>query len=254
MKEFFVSTYIIFKEGIRILIRNPLWIFVGLFEPVVYLLLFMPFLKGVTSAPGFPAESATRFFVPGLIIMTAMFNSSYAGFGVLDLLESGFIERLRVTPVNRLSLALGFVLQSVTVLFIQSLIVCLVSLFFGFTPNFVGMTFLFMLVILMGTCLSSISYTAAFIVKDGGVLASVINFVILPLFLLSGTMLPLSFAPKSIQVIAMLNPFTYAVNASRFLSDGNIINYQVIISFVIFIILSALTLKWFLKIMKETVA
>ncbi|MGA7723343.1 MAG: ABC transporter permease [Ignavibacteriaceae bacterium] len=254
MKKFFVSTYIIFKEGIRILIRNPLWIFVGLFEPVVYLLLFMPFLKGVTTAPGFPAESATRFFVPGLIIMTAMFNSSYAGFGVLDLLESGFIERLRVTPVNRLSLALGFVLQSVTVLFIQSLIVCLVSLFFGFTPNFVGMTFLFMLVILMGICLSSISYTAAFIVKDGGVLASVINFVILPLFLLSGTMLPLSFAPKSIQIIALLNPFTYAVNASRFLSDGNIYNSQVLISFVVFIFLCVLTLQWFIKIMKETVA
>jgi ABC-2 type transport system permease protein len=254
MKEFFISTHIIFKEGMRILIRNPMWLFVGLFEPVVYLLLFMPFLRGVTSAPGFPAESAARFFVPGLIIMTAMFNSSYAGFGVLDLLESGFIERLRVTPVNRLSLALGFVLQSVTVLFIQSIIVCLVSLFFGFTPNLNGMIFLFMLVILMGTCLSSISYTAAFILKDGGVLASVINFVILPLFLLSGTMLPLNFAPKSIQIIAKLNPFTYAVNASRFLSDGNVFNSQVLISFIVFIILCALTLQWFIKVMKETVA
>jgi ABC-2 type transport system permease protein len=254
MKEFFISTYIIFKEGIRILIRNPMWLFVGLFEPVVYLLLFMPFLKGVTSAPGFPAESATRFFVPGLIIMTAMFNSSYAGFGVLDLLESGFIERLRVTPVNRLSLALGFVLQSVTVLFIQSIIVCLVSLFFGFIPNFTGIIFLFMLVILMGTCLSSISYTAAFIFKDGGVLASVINFVILPLFLLSGTMLPLNFASKSIQIIAMLNPFTYAVNSSRLLSDGDIYNSQVLISFIVFIILCTLTLQWFIKVMKETVA
>jgi ABC-2 type transport system permease protein len=254
MKEFFLSTYIILKEELRILIRNPFWVFVGLFEPIVYLLLFMPFLKGVTATPGFPAESTARFFVPGLIIMTAMFNSSYAGFGVLDLLESGFIERLRVTPVNRLSLALGFVLQSVTVLIIQSLIVCLFSLFFGFTPNITGMIFLFALVVLMGICLSSISYTAAFIVKDSGILASIVNFVILPLFLLSGTMLPLSFAPKSIQILAMLNPFTYAVNASRFLSDGNIANNQVIISFAVFIVLSTLTLQWFIKIMKETVA
>ncbi len=130
MKKFFLDTYIIFKEEIRILIRNPYWIFFGLFEPVVYLLLFMPFLKGITSAPGFPPESTSRFFVPGLIVMTAMFNSSYAGFGILDLLDSGFIERLRVTPVNRLSLALGFVLQSVAVLLIQSIIICLVSLFF----------------------------------------------------------------------------------------------------------------------------
>jgi len=254
MKKFFLDTYIIFKEEIRILIRNPFWIFFGLFEPVVYLLLFMPFLKGVTSAPGFPAESTSRFFVPGLIVMTAMFNSSYAGFGVLDLLESGFIERLRVTPVNRLSLALGFVMQSVAVLLIQSIIICLVSLFFGFSPNLIGMIFLLMLVLLMGIFLSSISYSAAFIVKDGGMLASVINFFVLPLFLLSGIMLPLSFAPKILQNIAMINPFTYAVNASRYLSAGAFGEGTVILSFLLFSVLSFAALQWFIRVMKETVA
>jgi len=254
MKKFFLDTYIIFKEEIRILIRNPYWIFFGLFEPVVYLLLFMPFLKGITSAPGFPAESTSRFFVPGLIVMTAMFNSSYAGFGILDLLDSGFIERLRVTPVNRLSLALGFVLQSVAVLLIQSIIICLVSLFFGFSPNLIGMIFLLLLVLLMGIFLSSISYSAALLVKDGGMLASVINFFVLPLFLLSGIMLPLSFAPKILQNIAMANPFTYAVNASRLLSDGLFGESTVIISFALFIILCIIGLGWFIKVMKNTVA
>ncbi len=254
MKKFFFDTFIIFKEEIRILIRNPFWIFFGLFEPVVYLLLFMPFLKGVTSAPGFPAESTSRFFVPGLIVMTAMFNSSYAGFGVLDLLESGFIERLRVTPVNRMSLALGFVLQSVAVLLIQSVIICLVSLFFGFSPNLIGMIFLLLLVLLMGIFLSSISYSAAFIVKDGGMLASVINFFVLPLFLLSGIMLPLSFAPKILQNVALLNPFTYAVDASRLLSDGSFTGSTVLLSFGLFVVLSFAALQWFIRVMKETVA
>ncbi len=254
MRKFLIDTYVIFKEEIRIIIRNPFWLFIGLFEPAVYLLLFMPFLKGVTSAPGFPAESTARFFVPGLIVMTAMFNSSYAGFGVLDLLENGFIERIRVTPVNRLSLVLGFVLTSVVVLIVQSIIICLLSMFFGFSPAFIGMVLLLLLVLLMGVSLSSISYAVAFIVKDGGMLASIVNFFVLPLFILSGVMLPLSFAPKIIQSIAMANPFTYAVNASRFLSDGLIGNGDVIISFVMFIILSAITLQWFIKIMKETVA
>lgn len=254
MKEFFVSTYIIFKEEIRILIRNPFWIFYGLFEPVVYILLFMPFLKGVASAPGFPAESTAQFFVPGLIIMTAMFNSSYSGFGVLELLDSGFIERLRVTPVSRHALALGFILQSVAVLLIQSIIICVASLLFGFTINLIGIIFLMILVFLVGVTLSSISYSTAFIVKDGGMLASIINFYVLPLFLLSGVMLPMSFAPKAIRTIALFNPFTYAVDASRLLSDGNIANNEVIISFVIFIILSGLTVQWFIKIMKETVS
>lgn len=254
MKKFFLDIYIIFKEEIRILIRNPYWIFFGLFEPVVYLLLFIPFLKGITSAPGFPPESTSRFFVPGLIVMTAMFNSSYAGFGILDLLDSGFIERLRVTPVNRLSLALGFVLQSVAVLLIQSIIICLVSLFFGFTPNLIGMIFLMLLILLMGIFLSSISYSAALLVKDGGMLASVINFFVLPLFLLSGIMLPLSFAPKILQNIAMVNPFTYAVNASRLLSNGIFDESTVIISFALFIILCIIGLGWFIRVMKDTVA
>ena len=254
MKKFLIDTYIILKEELRILVRNPFWVFIGLFEPVVYLLLFMPFLKGVTSAPGFPAESTSRFFVPGLIVMTAMFNSSYSGFGVLDLLENGFIERLRVTPVNRLSLVLGFVLQSVIVLLIQSIIICIISLFFGYSPSFTGLILLFLLVLLIAITLSSISYSIAFLVKDGGMLASVINFFVLPLFLLSGIMLPLSFAPKIIQSIAMVNPFTYAVNASRFLSDGLIAQNTVVIAFILFIILSILTLQWFIKVMKETVA
>ncbi len=254
MKKFLIDTYIILKEELRILIRNPFWVFIGLFEPVVYLLLFMPFLKGVTSAPGFPAESTSRFFVPGLIVMTAMFNSSYSGFGVLDLLENGFIERLRVTPVNRLSLVLGFVLQSVIVLLIQSIIICIISLFFGYSPSFTGLVLLFLLVLLIAITLSSISYSIAFLVKDGGMLASVINFFVLPLFLLSGIMLPLSFAPKIIQGIAMVNPFTYAVNASRFLSDGLIAQNTVVIAFILFIILSILTLQWFIRVMKETVA
>jgi len=254
MKKFLIDTYIILKEELRILIRNPFWVFIGLFEPVVYLLLFMPFLKGVTSAPGFPAESTSRFFVPGLIIMTAMFNSSYSGFGVLDLLDNGFIERLRVTPINRLSLVLGFVLQSVLVLLVQSIIICFISLFFGYSPSLIGLVLLLLLLLLISVTLSSISYSIAFLVKDGGMLASVINFFILPLFLLSGIMLPLSFAPKILQTIALLNPFTYAVNASRLLSDGLITQSTVIVSFVLFILLSAITLQWFIRVMKETVA
>jgi len=254
MKNFLFHTYIIFKEEIRILIRNPFWIFYGLFEPVVYILLFMPFLKGVASTPGFPAESTAQFFVPGLIIMTAMFNSSYSGFGVLELLESGFIERLRVTPVNRLALALGFVMQSVAVLIIQSIIICVVSLSFGFSINIIGIIFLLVLVFLVGVTLSSISYSTAFIVRDGGMLASIINFYVLPLFLLSGVMLPMSFAPKIIRTIALFNPFTYAVDASRALSDGIIGSSTVVLSFILFFIISAVTLQWFIKVMKETVA
>lgn len=254
MKTFLLQTYLIFKEEIRIIIRNPFWLFFGLFEPVVYLLLFMPFLNGITNSPGFPAESTSHFFIPGLMIMTAMFNSSYAGFGVLDLLESGFIERMRVTPVSRLSLALGFLSQSIAVMLIQSIIIVVIAFGFGFNPNLTGLILLLILLILIGLFLASASYSVAFLVKDGGLLASATNFFILPLFILSGIMLPIDFAPKIIRQLTLANPFTYAVEASRLLSDGHFFNNPVLIAFGSFLVLSSLTLYWFIKIMKETVS
>lgn len=254
MRTFLIQTYLIFKEEMRIIIRNPYWIFFGLFEPVVYLLLFMPFLNGVANAPGFPAESTSHFFIPGLLIMTTMFNSAYAGFNILDLLDSGFIERMRVTPVSRLSLALGFVSESVAVMLIQNITIVFLSLAYGFTPNAAGIAVILVLLILIGTTLASASFSFAFLLKEGGLLANAINFIVLPLFILSGIMLPLDFAPKIIQRIASFNPFSYAVHATRLLSDGHYLNEPVLLSFAAFIILSTISLRWLIRIMKETVA
>src|SRR5436853_6189141 len=111
-QKLIADTYLIGKNELLIQIRNPLWLFFGLFQPIVYLVLFSPFLGGIANAPGFPSESAIQFFVPGLVIMNVLFGASFAGFGLINQLRSGFIERIRVTPVSRLAIVLGLVLRT----------------------------------------------------------------------------------------------------------------------------------------------
>src|SRR5512146_1297541 len=111
MKRTLIDAWVIGKNEILIQMRNPLWLFFGLFQPIVYLTLFSPFLSGIAHAPGFPAENAVQFFVPGLLIMNCLFGAGFAGFNLIGQLRSGFIERIRVTPVSRLAIVIGLSLR-----------------------------------------------------------------------------------------------------------------------------------------------
>ncbi len=242
------------KNELLIQIRNPLWLFFGLFQPIVYLVLFSPFLGGIANAPGFPGGNAIQFFAPGLLMMNVLFGASFAGFGLIDQLRTGFIERIRVTPVNRLAIVLGLVIRTPIVMVVQSIILLIAALFFGLSINFPGLLILLILMIIMGITMASLSFTIALIVKEEGALAAITNFFTLPLFLLAGVMLPISFAPKILQTLSKIDPFSYAVDASRALMNGDLGNQAVPLAILIFIILGAVALNWFIASMKEAVA
>lgn len=255
MNKLLRDTYLIGKNELLIQVRNPLWLFFGLFQPIVYLALFSPFLSGIANAPGFPTGNAIQFFAPGLLIMNVLFGAAFAGFGLIDQLRTGFIERIRVTPVSRVAIVLGLVLRSPVVLIVQSAILLIVGIvFFGLQISWTGILILAVLLIIIGITMASLSFTIALIVKEEGTLAATTNFFTLPLLLLSGVMLPLTFAPSVIQSIAKFDPFTYAVNASRALVNGSLGDSAIVISFIIFVILCVVALVWFIRSMREAVA
>ncbi|HWE76311.1 MAG TPA: ABC transporter permease [Stellaceae bacterium] len=246
--------YLITMNEIRVTIRNPFWAFSGLFQPIIYLVLFGPLLNGVAAARGFPGGNAIQFFAPGLLIMNALFGSGYEGFTLRDKLDSGFLERLRVTPISRLSLALGFILQTSINLVWQSILLLAVALFFGLKFDPLGALVLLVLVVLIAITMASISYRLGLIIREGGIMAGIVNTFILPATILSGIMLPISFGPPIIQMAARFDPFYYAVNASRVLIDGNIGDPSVAVALAIFAVLAALCLGIFIRGMREAVA
>ena len=205
------DTWLMFVRYFRIFIGNPAWVIIGVIQPVLYLLLFAPLLKSLVHIPGFPPGGAYNVFVPGLLIQLGLFGASGVGFGLIDELRSGVIERFRVTPVSRLALLLGRAGRDLLTLLIQSLILLLLAIPFGLKPTLVGVVVMLGLVALIGLGMSSLAYAAALTLKDENSYAPLV-------FTLS---LPLQLAPQWLQDIGKANPLSYAVTAARDVFNGN---------------------------------
>jgi ABC-2 type transport system permease protein len=212
---------LVFERYLRQSLRNPMWVVVGMAQPVMYLALFGPLLQGVARAPGFPAGDAWQVYVPGLLVQMGMFGSLFVGFGIIGEWRLGVLERMRVTPVSRLALLLGRVLRDALVLLVQSLILVTVGLALGLRAPLVGVLIGLGFVLLLAISAASLSYTAGLATKNEGVYAPVLNMVALPLLLLSGILLPMSLAPAWLNILSTLNPLRHIVEGMRdaFLGD-----------------------------------
>jgi ABC-2 type transport system permease protein len=245
------DSWLMFKSQFNVSKRNPVWLFIGLFQPICYMVLFAPLLKSLVGVPGFPPGGAYNIFTPGLMVMMAIFGAGFAGFGIISRLRSGFIERMRVTPVSRVAMIFGSLGVDGTLFMIQIALLLVVGLLLGFRPDVGGMALLALLLFITGMAMACFSYALALLVKDEGSLAASVNLLVLPLMLLSGIMLPLSLAPDLLRNIAKFNPFTYAVDASRALVAGQFGADSVVKAFVIIAVLAILTIFWATRSMRQ---
>src|SRR5580704_1862530 len=197
LMSFIHDTWFIFRRQVRLVLRNPAFLTIGLLQPILYLVLFGPLLANLPagSLSGGSGTSGTanayRFFVPGLLIQLALFGSTFVGFAIISDWRSGVIERYRVTPVSRVAILAGRVLRDVAVL----------------------MGFVYIVLVAIG--LASVSYAVALTLKSEDAFAPLINSIIVPLVLLSGIMLPLNLGPGWLQGIARISPFRYIIDAMR---------------------------------------
>jgi ABC-2 type transport system permease protein len=213
------DTWLIFQRSMWLTLRNPVWVFIGLLQPILYLVLFGPILKSVASAPGFPRGGAYNVFVPGLLIQLAFFGL-FAGFGLIAELRNGVIERMRVTPMSRSAMLLGRSLRDVAILVVQALVMIIVAIPFGLSADLQGVALMLGLLALIGLIMGPGSYALALATRSEDALAPLANMIVFPIMLLSGIILPMSLAPDWLQTLASLNPFSHAVNAARDLFNG----------------------------------
>jgi ABC-2 type transport system permease protein len=236
------DTSLIFQRQMQLLLRNPVWIFVGVFQPVMYLLLFAPLLKPALQVPS--NAEAYEIFVPGLLVLLAIFGGLFQGFGLIAELRAGVIERSRVTPVSRLALLLGRSLRDVVSLIAQAVIITLLALIFDLRVYLGNLMLAYLMLALISLMTSALSYGVALVVKSEDALAPLMNTVAQPVLLLSGILLPLTFAPGWLQGIADWNPFSWAVNGTRALFRGDLGASDVWQGLVIMAVLAALAVVW----------
>jgi ABC-2 type transport system permease protein len=245
------DTKLMFVRNMQHTLRNPIFILVSMFQPMLYLFLFMPLLENLGGVPGLPAGRTVDIFIPGLLVMLALFGSAFVGFSLIDELRTGVIERFLVTPVKRSSILLGRVLRDALVLVTQCVLITLVAIPFGLYVNVAGFLLALVLYGLIGISMASMSYSFALIYKSEDNLAPTLNTITLPISLLSGIMLPLILAPIWLQNVAKINPLTYAVNASRALFAGNFQSIDIIVGFVVIALLAIAMFSWSLSSLKK---
>jgi ABC-2 type transport system permease protein len=217
------ETWLVFSRAMRLSLRNPIWVILGLMQPILYLALFGPLLEPVASAPGFPPGDAWQVFVPGLLVQLGMFGAAFVGFGLIAEWRAGVVERMRVTPASRGALLLGRVLRDVVVLVIQgAVLIGSAVIFFGLDAPLQSLLTGLAIVALLGAAFSALSYGAALKMKSEDAFAPLINGVIVPVLLLSGILLPMTLAPNWLQTLAAANPLTHIVDGVRAVFRGEI--------------------------------
>lgn len=242
--KIFRDTWLIFKRSLQITLRNPVWLIFGLFHPLCSLFLYAPLLDKMAGIPGFISGNALAVYTPGLLIMIALFGTSFVGFALVDDIRSGVIERFRVSPISRAALLLGRSLRDVVFLLVQSILLLVLAYFMGLEASLPGILISFGFIVLIGLTCSACSYAIALIVKSEDALAPIINFFLVPVQLLAGITLPLVLAPDWLQNIAWFNPLSHAVTACRHLFAGTLNHSSIIGSFIIMAIVTVVALAW----------
>jgi ABC-2 type transport system permease protein len=221
--QFLTDTWLVFSRAMRLSLRNPVWVILGLIQPILYLTLFGPLLEPVASAPGFPPGDAWQVFVPGLLVQLGMFGAAFAGFGLIAEWRAGVVERMRVTPASRSALLLGRVLRDVVVLVVQgAILIAAAIIFFDLSLSTASLLMGLVIVALLGGAISALSYGAALKMKSEDAFAPVINGLIVPVLLLSGILLPMTLAPGWLQTLADVNPLTHVVDGVRAIFRGEL--------------------------------
>jgi ABC-2 type transport system permease protein len=216
---FLRESTIVFRRQLRMNLRNPAWVLIGLMQPVLYLFLFGPLLKPVAAQFGY-ANSYT-FFVPGLLVQLGIFGAFFAGFSLIGEWRDGVIEAERVTPASRTALLMGRLWRDVLQLFVQALILVGLGYLIGMEAPFWGAVLGIALTLLLGGACAASSNALALTTKSEDTMAPIINMVMMPVLLLSGILLPMTLGPQWLQKVANVMPTKHVVDAVRnsFLGD-----------------------------------
>ncbi len=202
------------------LVHSPVSIAISLLQPITFLLLFTPFLKSVMGASTYGA--AYGIYVPSLFAAMGIFSGLFAGFAMIAAIRQGVIARLRVTPLSRVGLLLGWELMFVALVTFQAVVIAVVAVIFGLRVPLINLLLALVLLALMVLIGVSISYVLTIFVPNQTVLANLTNGVTEPLALLAGVLIPLSVAPLWVRDVALWNPFAWGANGMRAIFQGHI--------------------------------
>ncbi|MGB3509267.1 MAG: ABC transporter permease [Microcoleaceae cyanobacterium] len=217
--DFFQETLALTRRLFIQLKRRPSTLIAGIIQPLMWLILFGALFQNVPQGLFGESQNYGQFLGAGIIVFTAFAGALNAGLPVMFDREFGFLNRLLVAPLtSRFSIVLASAIFIVTLSFIQSAIIIAAGAFLGAgLPNILGLGTIALIVLMLVLGVTGLSLGLAFALPGHIELLAVIFVTNLPLLFASTALAPLSFMPNWLQVVASLNPLTYAIEPIRYL-------------------------------------
>jgi ABC-2 type transport system permease protein len=234
------TIYILWLRQIKKYFRARSRIIGALGQPILFLLVFGFGFGSIYQQAG--QGNYIQFLAPGVIMMSVLFTAVFSGIDLIWDRQFGFLKETMVAPVPRWQLMLGKTLGGATVASIQGLIVFILALLIGFKiydPFMlpVAALFAFMVAVLF----TSLGIAIASRIEDMQGFQLIMNFLVMPIFFLSGSLFPLQGLPKALEIIAKIDPLTYGIDGLRhaLINSGN---FGIVTDFVVIFVITVVLL------------
>ncbi|PSB22132.1 transporter [Phormidesmis priestleyi ULC007] len=227
LSDFIQETLALTRRLFIQLQRRPSTLAAGIIQPLMWLVLFGALFQNAPQGLFGDSASYGQFLGAGIIVFTAFGGALNAGLPVMFDREFGFLNRLLVAPLaSRFSIVMASAIFITTLSLIQTAAIVVMSAFLGSgLPNALGLALVGLIVLMLVLAVTALSLGLAFALPGHIELIAVIFVTNLPLLFASTALVPLSFMPKWLQVVATLNPLSYAIEPIRYVylhSDWNL--------------------------------
>jgi ABC-2 type transport system permease protein len=206
--------YILWLREVKKYLRSRTQIIASLGSPIMYLGVLGFGLGPVFQRAG--EGSYLQFMAPGVIGMTVLFTSMFSGIALLWDRQFGFLKETLVAPVPRIWIMTGRTLGGATVAMIQGTLIFVVSLIAGFRPtSLLALPLALLVLVLTAVVFAALGTAIGSSLKDMQGFQLVMNFMVMPIFFLSGALYPLTNLPRVLTWLTRIDPLTYGVDGVR---------------------------------------
>ncbi len=208
------TIYILWLRQVKKYFRSRSRIIGSLGQPLLFLLAFGFGFGAVFRQAG--EGNYIQFLAPGIIMMSVLFTAVFSGIDLIWDRQFGFLKETMVAPVSRLEIMLGKTVGGATVAAFQGTIVFVLTLFVGFRPhNLLMLPVAALFVFVIAVLFTSLGIAIASTLHDMQGFQLIMNFLVMPIFFLSGALFPLQGLPAIMEVVTRVDPLTYGVDAMR---------------------------------------
>lgn len=215
------AIYILWYRNVLKYVRSPSRLVGSLGMPFFFLVIIGFGLNKSVQLPGVEGNYI-NFIAPGIVAMSVLFASMFSGIQLVLDKQFGFLKETFVAPVSRLNIMIGQALGGASIAIIQGTLVFIISLFIGVpVPGLLQILQILIFMFLIGLAFTALGIAFAARMEDTQGFTLIINFVIFPLFFLSGALFPLQQIPEWLQFLTYCDPLTYGVQGIRHAMTGN---------------------------------